>query len=304
MSAGTPRLSVVVPVWNRAELVGACLRSVERAAREVGEELELVVVDDASSDGAAELVEREFPAARLLRNEENRGFAASANRGLAAASAELLLLLNSDTEVEADALGRLVGFLERHPTHAGVVPQLVGPSGEVQPSCMAFPRMATPLFFGTPLERWRPRSRELRRYFQRDFDHVSERDVEQPPAACWLLRRASWEAVGPFDESLELFFNDVDWCRRLAEQGGRLRFLPEARVLHHGGASTAGRADFLLRWQTDRLRYQRKHLGRIAGLFTKLCVGWTFADWWWDHGRRDPARARVLRGDFLRFLRA
>lgn len=304
MSTPAPRLSVVVPIWNRAELVRACLRSVQRAARELGEELELVVVDDASTDGAAELVAREFPAARLLRHGENRGFAASANRGLGAARGELLLLLNSDTEVDATALARLLDFLERHPTHAGVAPQLVDPGGEVQPSCMAFPRLTTPLFFGTPLERWRPGSRELARYFLRDFDHTSERDVEQPPAACWLLRRASWEAVGPFDESLELFFNDVDWCRRLAQQGGRLRFLPEARVLHHGGASTAGRADFVLRWQTDRLRYQRKHLGKLAGLFTKLCVGWTFADWWWDHGRRDPARARALRGHLLRFLRA
>jgi len=301
-------LSVVIPVWNQRDLVRACLRSVLEATSGLAES-EVIVVDDASSDGAAELVEEEFPGVRLLRNEAGRGFAHTANRGMARARGELLLLLNSDTELARADLEGLIGFLEEHPDYSGAAPRLLNPDGTTQRACLAFPSWRTPLFFGTPLERWWPSSPELRRYFQRELDYTRDFDVEQPPAAAWLLRRSAWREVGELDERLELFFNDVDWCRRLAAIGGRLRFLAGCTVLHHGGASTAGRSDFVSRWHTDRLRYVAKHHGALAKGFTKLCVSWAFADWW------AAALLRRLRGrggeplgplsrDFLGFLRA
>jgi N-acetylglucosaminyl-diphospho-decaprenol L-rhamnosyltransferase len=302
------KLSVVIPVWNRKELLGACLASLERALVAFPG-AQVIVVDDASTDGAPALVESEFPWAAVVRNQTNQGFAHSVNRGIELATGDQILLLNSDTEIEAPALKEMVDFLDAHPGHAGVAPSLVDENGRIQESCMAFPRFSTPLFFGTPLERWLPRSRELRRYFLREFDYQSERDVEQPPAACWLLRHGSWLEVGEFDESLELFFNDVDWCRRLAARNGLLRYLPSARVLHHGGASTSQREDLVLRWQTDRLRYQRKHLGRVAALFTKLCVSWTFADWCCRNlaaacRGRSSEKTRSMGRAYLSFLRA
>lgn len=271
-------LSVVIPVWNERELALRCVRSAARALAALGDG-ELVIVDDGSTDGAGEAIERACPSARVLRHETNRGFAVAANRGLAEARGEYLLLLNSDTVLELDALRTMLEELDARPELSGVAPRLVGEDGALQESCMAFPRWWTPLFFGSPLERWWPESFELRRYFARDFDHELEQPVEQPPAACWLLRRCAWEAVGPFDESLELFFNDVDWCKRLRALGGELRYLPAATVVHTGGASTRRRADFVPRWQTDRLRYQRKHHGRLGALVVKLCVSWTFLDW-------------------------
>ena len=278
------RLSVVVPVWNRRELVLRCLRSVEAALADF--DAELIVVDDGSTDGVADAVEVEHPAVRLLRLEANRGFAVAANRGMAEARGELLLLLNSDTELDAAALGAMTAHLEADPACPGVVPRLVDAEGNPRGECMAFPRPWTPLFFGSPLERWWPRSPELRRYFLRDFDPGLEQDVEQPPAACWLLRREVWQGIGPFDEALELFFNDVDWCARLATTGRSLRYLPGARVAHVGGASTEGREDLVMRWQTDRLRYQRKHFGRLGSLVAKACVSWSYLDWRWREGKK------------------
>jgi hypothetical protein len=302
------RLSVVIPVWNERELALRCARSVARALGEF-EGAQLLVIDDGSTDGAGELLAREVPGAEVLRDEVNRGFAVAANRGLARARGEYLLLLNSDTVLEVAALRGLVDFLEAHPGYAGVAPRLLGEDGATQAACMAFPRLWTPLFFASPLERWWPRSPELRRYFLREFDHEQERDVVQPPAACWLLRRSAWEAVGPFDEKLELFFNDVDWCRRLAAQGGQLRYLPSASIVHTGGASTRRRADFVARWQTDRLRYQRKHHGRLGALVVKLCVSWTFLDWSVQNAckrlwGRPSERSASLRRAFLTLLRS
>ncbi len=269
------RVSAIVPSWNTRELLEACLASLERSE---GVELETIAIDNASRDGSAERVAERFPAVHLVRNPDNPGFARACNQGLERAGSELVLLLNADTEVAPDAVARMAAFLRDHPGHAGVAPQLRSPDGSIQRACMALPNLWTPLFFGTPLERWWPRSPELSRYFERAFDHAGERDVVQPPAACLMLRRREILAMGGLDERLPVFFNDVDLCRRLARAGRPIRFLPGARVAHRGGASTAQLEDRVARWHADRLTYYRLHHGRAAGVWVKACTLATFAD--------------------------
>jgi hypothetical protein len=276
VSAAVPDVTVVIPSWNTRELLDACLRSLERVR---GQRLEIVVVDNASADGSADHVARAFPAVVLVRNERNEGFARASNQGMRLARGRHVLLLNSDTEILGDALGELVRFLDAHPGYAAVAPRLVHPDGRTQRTVQAFPNLWTPLFFATPLERWLPRSRELERYFLRGWDQESSADVDQPPAACLLLRREVLERVGLFDEELWLFFNDVDLSRRMRAAGFRTRYLAEARVLHHVGASTAKFAGFVAEWQKNRLAYYRKHHGRLAGAWVKLCASLAFADW-------------------------
>jgi GT2 family glycosyltransferase len=271
------RVRVVVPSWNVRDLLRECLAALE-ASR--GVELETVVVDDAGADGSAAMVAREFPRVRLIALERNLGFAAACNLGLADLDSPYALLLNADARVAPDAIAILAAFLERNPRHAAAAPRLAHPDGSTQRACMAFPRLATALWFATPLERWFPQSRELARYFLRDFDHASERDVEQPPAACLLLRRAALEQLGGpvLDERLRLYFNDVDLSLRLARAGWRTRYLPQACVVHHVGQSTRQVPDRLLRWHLDRLAYYRKHHGRASGLVLKAAASWSFVD--------------------------
>ena len=276
------RIGVVIPSWNTRELLRACLLALRAST---GVELQVVVVEDGSSDGSADMLQREFPKVRLVRLEENRGFTHACNRGLRELDTPLVLLLNADTEVESAAIATLARFLEAAPRdYAGAAPRLTHPDGSTQRACMAFPTLRTALHFGTPLGRARPHSRELERYHCRDFDHEHDADVEQPPAACLLLRRAALEALtppgapGPLDESMALYFSDVDLARRLARAGQRIRFVSAARVLHRTGSSTAQRPDRLLAWHCDRLAYYRKHHGRLAGLWLKLVVTWTAAD--------------------------
>jgi N-acetylglucosaminyl-diphospho-decaprenol L-rhamnosyltransferase len=302
------KLSVVIPVWNKCELMRACLQSLRVSLAAVDGEVEVIVVDDASSDGAQHLVDEEFPECIQLRNECNRGFAVSANRGLKAARGEWLLLLNSDTEITPQALRQMLELFEENSEWDGLAPRLVDATGATQSSCMDWPKLATAFYFGTPMERWQPDSSELRRYFLREFDHESARADVQPPASCWLLRRTAWERVGEFDESLELFFNDVDWALRLRDIGGALHYRPEIKLLHHGGASTAARADFVERWQIDRLRFYRKHHGRLGAFVVKACLSWTFFDWWsrrvlqpaTPEGKAETASVRRQFTEFLR----
>jgi N-acetylglucosaminyl-diphospho-decaprenol L-rhamnosyltransferase len=274
------RVRVVVPSWNTRGLLAECLEALRSSE---GPRLEVVVVDDASDDGSADMVAERFPEVRLVRQATNSGFTAACNAGLALLDAPYALLLNSDALVEPRTIAALVASLESSTSHGAAAPRLVDPNGATQRSCMAFPRLWTALWFGTPLERWAPESRELRRYFARDLDYALERDVEQPPAACLLLKRAALEAVAesaaaPLDARMRLYFSDVDLSRRLARAGWRTRFVPSASAMHHVGASTSRHPRRLLQWHQDRLAYYRKHHGAAAGLFVKLCVAWSLAD--------------------------
>lgn len=278
--SGRPRVSVIVPSWNTRGTTLACLDAVASTAREV--ELECIVVENGSEDGSPMALREALGSMGiptvLIENRENLGYAKACNQGLEVATAEFVLLLNSDCRLEPGALAQLVDFLEEHPGYGAVAPRLEDPSGEVQRACMNLPSFWTPLFHGGPLERLWPRSPALGRYFAKDFDYDVDGDVEQPPAACLLMRRERLVQLGGLDESLWLFFNDVDLCARLAEDGEPIRFLASARAVHEGGTSTARYGDFVARWHTDRLRYQRKHHGRLAGGLVKVCVLLSFLD--------------------------
>lgn len=271
-----PVLSVVIPSWNTKEYLAACLAHLAAAEKPA---CEVIVVENGSRDGSLELLRAEHPEVHVIANAENQGFARGSNQGMRVARGRHVLLLNTDTEVAPDAIARLVRFLDEHPEYAAVAPRLVNRDGSTQRTVQEFPTLATALFFSTPLERWFPRSRELTRYFMRDWDQESSRDVDQPPAAVLLLRKCVLDEVGLFDEELWLFYNDVDLAKRIRAAGWKTHYLAEARVLHHVGGSTRKFADFVATWQRDRLRYYRKHHGRLGAWWLKACVTFTLADW-------------------------
>jgi len=285
-----PLLSVVIPSWNTRELTRTCLEFLDRAEKPA---TEVIVVENGSEDGSLEMIQEDWPEHRLVVNTENQGFARGSNQGLALARGRFVLLLNTDTEVAPDAIARMLRFLEEHQEHAAVAPKLVHPDGRVQATVHAFPTLRTAVWFATPLERWFPRSKELRRYFMRDWDHESSRDVDQPPAAALLLRREVLDRVGLFDESLWLFYNDTDLSLRITKAGWRTHYLAEAVVVHHVGASTRNFRDFVAVWNANRLAFYRKHFGWRGGLVVKAAVTWTFLDFAWTQTwrrlRRRPA---------------
>ncbi len=267
-----PDLSVIVLSWNTRDLLRDCLRSV---FAEAGPDftMEVVVVDNASADGSADMVASEFPDARLVRNAANEGYARGNNIALALVAGRRICLLGSDTRIHQGALRRLAAFLDA--TGAGAVaPRLVNADGSVQRACMRFPTLATALCYDTPLSLLPPGRKEMDRYFMRDFDHLATRRVEQPPGTCLMLGRRAFEAVGPMDEQLWLFFNDVDWCLRLRQRGFAAWYVADAEVTHHLGRSTAQFPQFGVEWHRNRLAYYRKHYGAAGLLAVRPALAW------------------------------
>lgn len=264
------RLSVVVLSWNTQALTLACLRALfaesPRHAREV------IVVDNGSADGSADSISSAFPQVRLLRNADNRLYAAGNNQGAALAQGEYLCTLNSDTEVRPGALDALVDFLASHAEYGAVAPKLVDPDGSVQHACQRFPTLLSALCFDSWWGTFWPGRVVQARYLMRDFDHRSSRDVEQPPGAVFVMRTAEWRAFCGLDEQLSLFYNDVDLAKRLWRRGRRIRYLADVEVLHHRGASTRNFGKMLVLWHRNRRAYYRKHYGWLGQLWIACCV--------------------------------
>jgi GT2 family glycosyltransferase len=241
-------LAAVVVTYNALPWLERCLASLDG--------LETVIVDNGSTDGTLEAIRR-FPV--QLLQQENRGLAAGWNAGIAATTAPYVLVMNSDAWLVGDAAARLVAFAQEHAEAAVVGPRLLNEDGTLQRSVRGFPtlwRLATEYFF---LRKLAPRSHALNAFYAEGFDHDAVREAEFVMGACFLVRRAAIEAVGPADEDFFLFSEETDWCYRFHAAGWKVWFTPDAEAVHVGGASHGGR---LFRENLrGHLRFLAKHRG-------------------------------------------
>lgn len=254
------RLSACIVNWNTGDDLRACLLSLRAHPFTAGEQ-EVIVVDNGSADGSAQMVREEFPEARLIANERNENFARGTNQALAAATGDLLLLLNPDVEVTPSALDTLAAFLLEKPDAAAVAARLVHPDGTTQASVRGFPTPGALLWDIFGLARVFKNSRVFGAYRQTFFDYDAPGPAPQPMASCFLIARRAYETVGGMDEGrFPLFFNDADWCLRAWNAGLAVYYTPDARVIHKGGATT-GRVRKAAVWESHRalLRFYAKH---------------------------------------------
>ncbi len=265
-----PVLSVLIVNWNVRDLLRRCLQSVIAHSSTVP--LEIIVVDNGSTDGSGEMVRTEFPQVYLIANPDNRGFPAANNQGLAVARGRYVLLLNPDTEVMGAALETMVAFADAHPDVGVVGPQLLNPDGTVQSSRRRFPTLATALFESTWLQPCAPR-RLLARYYVLDRPDNEIQDVDWVTGAALMARREAIEQVGPLDEGFFMYSEELDWCRRFRRAGWRVVYLPTARIVHYVGKSSEQVLPARhIRFQTSKVRYFRKYHGPIAAEVLRLVI--------------------------------
>lgn len=249
------RLAVAVVSYNTRELLRACLAS----ARADGA-AELVVVDNGSSDGSPAMVRDHFPEAALVDDAGNVGYGAAANIAVARCAAEHVLLLNADTVVHAGALDTLRRHLDAHPRVGMAGPLLLNPDGSTQASAFPFPGTLGWLVENEPVAPLAGLVPPLRRRLLRFAPPTAPAAVPWVLGAALAIRRTAFDAVGGFDPSFFMYFEEVDLALRLAAAGWETHLVPTARVTHLGGASTSqARAPMLVEHFRSTNRFYRRH---------------------------------------------
>jgi hypothetical protein len=316
-------LSVVIVSWNVRSLLRRCLASIYNsvALPTAGGEphgtldVEVIVVDNASSDDSVDMVRQTFPQVHLVANSTNLGFPTANNQGIRRAGGRYVLLLNPDTEVVGDALGQMISFADEHPDVGMVGPQLLNADGTVQSSRRRFPTLATAMVESTwlqlavtslgslPLSRLltTPIRRLLDRYYVADRPDGVVQDVDWVTGAAMFSRREAIDDVGEMDEAYFMYSEELDWCRRFREAGWRIVYFPEAQIIHHVGKSseqvTVARH---IHFQTSKVRYFRKHHDPLRGEILRwyLLACYVFQSGVegakWLVGHRRPLRAQRL----------
>lgn len=256
-------LAVVILNYNRADLLADCLESIYAAPTRCA--LTVWVVDNASTDGSAEMVQTRFPQAQLIISPVNGGFAYGNNLALRAILAgprvSYVLLLNNDTVVPPGALDGLVEYLERHPDVGVVGPKLLLPDGSLDLACRrSFPSPEVAFYRMAGLAWLFPRHPRFARYNLTYLDPDVETDVDAVVGACMLLRESVIREVGLLDEQFFMYGEDLDWAYRIKQYGWRVVYYPQVVVYHYKRAASSRRPIPSIRAFYDAMRiFHRKH---------------------------------------------
>lgn len=247
-------LSIIIVNWNTREMLAGCLRSIEDCRLKIedsGDQTEVIVVDNGSADGSAEMVSIRFPWVQLIKNSTNAGFARANNQGMAVAQGRYVLLLNSDTFVLPGALRAMADFMDAHPDIGALGPQLLNEDGSKQGSYADFPTLPSALL-GTDF-----------RHHARPYPGGQALEVDAISGACMMVRRETVEAEGGMDEEYRLFVEEVDWCYRIRKAGWLICHFPGAQITHLLGRSRRQRSFFsYLNLHRSRLLFFAKYYGR------------------------------------------
>ena len=253
-----PELSVCIVNWNTRQDLEEALRSVLESDPELN--IEVIVLDNASRDGSAEMVRQRYPEVALIQSPENVGFARGYNRASRQATGRYLLILNPDTVVRPGTFGRLVEFMGSHPEAAAAGPRLLNSDGSLQFSCRRFPRPMAAVLRNTALGRLLPRNRFTRQYLMQDWDHSSLQHVDWVSGAAVCIRREAWDQVGGFDEGYFMYAEDMDWCLRAEQAGWKVYYVPDAVIVHRIGRSSDQRPfPMVIEFHRSMARFYRKH---------------------------------------------
>jgi GT2 family glycosyltransferase len=263
--AGPARVSVVIVVWNAKKYVIECLGSLREQCSKMCSEV--IVVDNASTDGTPELIAEMFPEFKLIRNPDNFGFAKANNIGIAQSSGDYLCLVNSDVKFIDDCISPMVRYLEEHPGVGMLGPKMLAATREVRRSTMRFPTVWNNFCRAIGLDSLFKKSRSFGGLMMSDFDHQTTAPVEVLNGWFLLLRSSAVERVGLLDPQFFMYGEDVDWCYRFRKAGEQVVFFAEAGAIHYGGASSANAPlRFYLELYRATWQYWRKHHGGLAQL--------------------------------------
>ena len=279
-----PDVSISIVSFNTRDLLRVALAS---ALGTAGVSFEILVVDNGSKDGSADMVEREFPRVQVIRNRDNRGFAAANNVAIRRAAGRYLLLLNPDTELRPETIPTLAGYLDANPGTGVCGPRVVYPDGSFQSCGYRFPTVWSEIRMSQNV------NRVIKAFVGPETfvaDHPETREVDWVDGGCLMIRRSVVDQIGPLDEQYFLYAEELDWCFNARKAGWSIAAVPAAEMVHHLGKSSAQVSDrSLIYFMDTRLRYYHKNRGLPAALFVSLVyVAGCLKQW-----RAEPHKSKV-----------
>jgi len=254
-------LSIIIVSWNVREKLRENLAAVFKSGGDFN--FEVFVVDNNSADGSAEMVRTEFPEAKLIANAENLGFAKANNQALRAASGRYVLLLNPDMRVFPDTLENMAAWMDNHKEAALAGCRLIDEKGNILKHVRRFPKIFDQLAVVLKLPHFFPSL--LDNYLMSGFDYAKEAEVDSIRGAFFMIRQETLEKIGLLDERYFLWFEEVDYCRRVKNAGLRIFYTPAAECLDYVGQSFG---------QVKRGRTQKYFQESMLEYFRKWHPGW------------------------------
>lgn len=262
-------VSIIIVSYNTKAVLLDCLDSIYRwASPRAGE---IIVIDNASTDGSTEAVAQRFANVTLWRNAENIGFAGANNQGIQKASGQYLLLLNPDTLFTEDAVAPLLAFMEQHP-EAGITGcKILNLDGSLQPSYFPLPNLLSVLWTALFLDRLSPLNHVNGKWVLRHQPQAEPFRVQRLLGAFLLVRREALQQTGGFDEGFFLFSEEEDLCYRVLQNGWAIYYFPQTQIIHLGGQSAPKTDPRAVTYANEsKVRFFRKHHGTAAQLLFRI----------------------------------
>ncbi|MDI6693681.1 MAG: glycosyltransferase family 2 protein [Anaerolineales bacterium] len=255
-------VSVCIVTYRARDLLRDCLCSLKENTRL---NYEVIVVDNGSQDGVAEMLRQEFPSVRLIENKRNDGYTRPMNRALRLGSGRYLLQLNPDTLILPEAIDRMAAFMDDHPEAGICGPKVLNRDLTLQKPCRrGEPRPWAVITYFLGLSSLFPRSRLFGQYLMNYMDEDVTHPVAGVSGSCMLARRTMVEQIGFLDEAFFAYQEDADFCFRARQAGWQVIYYPEAKIIHYGsqGGSRVQPYRSIIEWHRSYYLYYRKHLAK------------------------------------------
>ena len=260
-----PGVSVVIVNWNTRDMVLGLLASLATPSEDSAHEIELIVVDNDSSDGSVEAIRREFPSIKLLAQNANRGFAGGVNPGVRVATQPLVLLLNTDAHTSRSSIEDAARYMEQFPEVGVLGPQILSPERNPQPSAWRDPSLRWLALSAVGLSKLTPF--KFDRYHEKPFDEAAE--VDCVSGCAMMIRRDLIDELGGFDEDYFMYFEETDFCVRARRSGKKVHHAPVGEFVHEeGGTSKSVRLRTFLDFKRSQILFHRKH----GGVYTAIAA--------------------------------
>lgn len=259
------KLSIIIVSWNVCDLLDKCLASIYRYQDNLS--LEIFVVDNASGDKTIEMITKKYPQVILIKNKKNIGFAKANNQAIKKATGDYILFLNPDTEIISDALGKAVKFMVENKNCGLLGVKLLNSDGSIQPSVRLFPTIVPIALILLKAPKFFKKIPAIDRYLMKDFDYNKNQEVDQVMGAFMLTKKEVLKKAGEFDERFFIWFEEVDYCRRVWQVGYSVCYNCEIRIVHYGGQSFSKQQLISKQWRffVSAFKYFLKH-----GLYPKI----------------------------------